>query len=602
MALVLEMRPDWHVYWKNPGDSGLPTKLEWQLPPGFRAGPLLWPVPERFDTQGLITFGYSGTVLLLSEITPPESLKNGERVDLKARADWLACRVECTPGTASLGATLEVKSGPPVPDPAWMSQISAARKTLPAASPEAVFTVSVSGRQLVLHAAGIAASPDASIAFYPDASDSISLSASQKLSYGREGFDLRLERADAAPRLDRLQGVLVVGKGENARGVLVDAQVVGPSAPQSSGFAGPLGLLLALLLACAGGVILNLMPCVLPVISLKVLSLVRQAAEKNGRAPVNGLLFSAGVLLSFWVMAAILAAVRAGGRLLGWGFQLQDAAVVVAAATLFFLIALNFFGVFQIGTSLTRLGGNGTRGGRGAGSFLSGLFAAVVATPCTAPFMGAADRLRVVEAPAGDFRRVHRARHRHGRSVPSPLRVSRADRTPSQARSLDGNTAPDHGFSDARCRHLDGFRPFGTGRGIIGDRASLRPARCRYRCVGLGAMGRHRASKGDPHHLRRGGSDPCRGRPGLRGGLRPRRPGFHRERPSRAVLDPRAAGSSVGAVEPGARGAAQTARHAGLLGLHGPVVPLLPGERAGRSRKCLSDAAIFRSGRCHASR
>jgi thiol:disulfide interchange protein DsbD len=392
VALVLKMKPDWHVYWKNPGDSGLPTRLEWQLPPGFQAGPLLWPVPERFDSEGLVTYGYSGRVLLLTEITPPDGIMNGDRIDLSAHVEWLACRVECIPGAASLQVSLRVRPFIPLPDSAWKKQFGAARSSLPGSVAGASFRAVIAGDRLVLHGEGIAVPPGASVAFYPEDSGLIAASAAQKLSGGRAGLDLTLERAQGAPSPERLHGILVFGGagGENHRGVQVDAPVAMRAAAPATGIAGAFSLLLALLFAFAGGVILNLMPCVLPVISLKVLSLVRQSEQEGRGAPVHGLLFSAGVLLSFWVMAAILASVRAGGRLLGWGFQLQNSSVVVVAAALFFLIALNLFGVYPIGTSLTRLGGLFRRGRGGAGSFLNGLFAAVVATPCTAPFMGAA--------------------------------------------------------------------------------------------------------------------------------------------------------------------------------------------------------------------
>ena len=389
IALELEMKPDWHVYWKHPGASGLPTRLDWQLPPGFRSGPLLWPIPQRFESQGLVTFGYTDKVILLTEITPPVRLVAGASLVLKARAEWLACRVECTPGVASLELTLPVAAGIPQPDTAWKDSFEAARASIPGSLPGSSFRVSVEAGQLDLHAEGIALPEDAKAAFYPEDSGMLALPTAQGLSRGAAGFDLRLQRVVGASLPDRLRGVLVIDvRGQTSpHGVLVDAPVTPVS---TGGFPGVIGFLLALLFAFAGGVILNLMPCVLPVISLKVLSLVRQSQEEGRRAPVHGMLFAGGVLVSFWFMAAILAGARAAGRLLGWGFQLQSAVVVVAAAALFFLIALNLLGVFQLGTSLTRLGGV-LRGRTGAaGSFLSGLFAAIVATPCTAPFMGAA--------------------------------------------------------------------------------------------------------------------------------------------------------------------------------------------------------------------
>ncbi len=386
VALSLAMDPDWHVYWKNPGDSGLPTTIQWDLPEGFSAGPLQWPVPERIDTQGLITYGYPNRVMLLTEIIPPGSLPTGTRVPLKAKAAWLACRVECIPGKAELSISLPVLPGVPAVDARWTRGFGEARARLPSRSPAVGFTAETDGTGLLLRAQGATLGAVDRASFLPGAPGMIEDSAAQSSTSLASGLLLHLARPKAAAPLPRLTGLLVIAGPGGLSGFEVDAAVT--AVPRAAGSGR--GLLAALLLAFVGGLILNLMPCVLPVISLKVLGFVRQGAGQGRGGARHGLFFTAGVLASFWIIAGVLTGLRAGGRLLGWGFQFQDPVVVVVTAVVFFLIGLNLLGVYEIGTSLSRWGG-AVRGRSGAaGSFLSGLLAAAVATPCTAPFMGAA--------------------------------------------------------------------------------------------------------------------------------------------------------------------------------------------------------------------
>jgi len=379
VALALTMDPQWHTYWKFPGESGLPTTLQWDLPPGFSAGPIQWPTPERFVSQGLVTYGYSREVLLLSEITPPSSLPKGAFVTLRAQAGWLACRVECTPGKASLETSLRADPGSPALDPSWARAFEDTRARLPVPAAPGIFSAAGDAGSVTLAASGVSFPDGMQALFYPSSAGLVNVSAPQELTRDGASLRLRMQRERGAGRLDRLAGLLVTTGFGAPRAVEVDAPV---SAAGESAW----GLLAALVLAFAGGLILNLMPCVLPVLSLKVLSFLKAGGGGNVR---QGLQFTLGVLVSFWVIAAVLAVLRAGGRLLGWGFQFQDPAVVLATAVLFFLIGLNLFGVFEVGGLFTRLGGT-LRARAGTGAFLTGVFATVVATPCTAPFMGAA--------------------------------------------------------------------------------------------------------------------------------------------------------------------------------------------------------------------
>ena len=382
VALILSMKPGWHVYWKNPGDSGLPTTLDWTLPPGFSAGPLQWPVPQRFVLEGLVTYGYSGRVMLMTEITPPARLQAGTILKLRAQAGWLACRVECIPGKASLEASLPVLAGAPAVDAKWSQEFRVTRSLLPLPGDPGAFTSVADSRTVTLKGSGSSFQQGALVQFYPDSPGQVSVSSPQQATRDGASLQMRMQRDADAGALRRLTGILVTTSGSGNQAFEVDVPVTAAKAEA-------MGFIAALLLAFVGGLILNLMPCVLPVISLKVLSFVRHGEAGGSGSARHGLLFSLGVLLSFLVIAGVLVALRSAGRLLGWGFQFQDPAVVIVTAALFFLIGLNLLGIFEIGSALTRLGGTGRRSG-GAASFFSGIFAAAVATPCTAPFMGVA--------------------------------------------------------------------------------------------------------------------------------------------------------------------------------------------------------------------
>ena len=375
VAVVLDMDPQWHTYWSYPGESGLPTTVQWDLPAGFTAGPLRWPVPERFVSQDLVTYGYSGRVLLLTDITAPTALQGNRPAVLRARVSWLACRVECTPGSASL--TISIPTGAAAAGASRLAaEIADSRSRLPATLPSGA-RISAAGDAagLTLQASGLSLPQGARALFYPDGPNMVKVSAAQGFSRdGESGLRITLQRERGAPA--RLTGLLVTTGAGTPRAFEVATTVL----PAREG---GWGLLAALALAFVGGLILNLMPCVLPVISLKALAVLRQDSHRARK----GLLFTLGVLVSFWIIAGVLEGLRAGGHLLGWGFQFQDPAVVVVTAVLFFLIGLNLFGVFEVGSVAARWSGRLQGGG---GSFATGVFATAVATPCTAPFMGAA--------------------------------------------------------------------------------------------------------------------------------------------------------------------------------------------------------------------
>lgn len=400
VGLFLTIAPDWHVYWKNPGDSGLPTLMDWDLPSGFKAEPMQWPTPERIVTQGLTSYGYSNQILLPVRITPPSYLRLGTTVTLHATVHWLACKVECVPGTARLGLSLSVVPSVRVGKGPQAALFGAAQARMPAIDPRVRFSAKENARHVRLMATGLAVTKPQNVVFYPDTPGVIQDTGVQAAVMDGAA-ELRLDRQGSPGPLERLTGILLLDDTPGQqKALLVDVPVaVDAGASGGVGLLG--GVLAAIALGLVGGLLLNLMPCVLPVISIKVMSLARQAGGEGPHAARNGLIFGLGVLVSFWIIAAILITLRAGGRLLGWGFQLQNPVVVIIASVVFFLIGLNLFGVFEVGAVFTRLGSARSQGAVGA--FFSGLLATAVATPCTAPFMGVAVGYALSHSSAAAF-------------------------------------------------------------------------------------------------------------------------------------------------------------------------------------------------------
>jgi thiol:disulfide interchange protein DsbD len=404
VALRLAMERGWHTYWRNPGESGLPTTLRWMLQDGLAAGPIEWPAPRALPAGPLVNYGYEGEVLLLTDVTAPVDLSTGRSVQLSARADWLVCKEICIPEGADLSLTLPVAERSDA-DPRWATPIARTRSELPRALEG--WNVSATGRgdkvELVL-TPGAGAGDPGEIRFFPYSEGKIEPSAPQSLA--REGGALKLTlpvSAQPVGEFTRVAGVLTATRGFGAgdrSAVTIDVPLTGgvvagraapaaAAAPLDLQAAGELSLGLALVFALIGGVLLNLMPCVFPVISLKVFGF---AAHGSDRASMraHGLAFGAGVIASFVLLAGLLIALRAGGSQLGWGFQLQSPAVIAALAVLFFVIALNLSGVFEFGRMLPSSVATWSARNAYVNDALSGILAVAIASPCSAPFMGAA--------------------------------------------------------------------------------------------------------------------------------------------------------------------------------------------------------------------
>ena len=396
-ALGVQFKLDrgWHIYWQNPGDSGQAPRIDWQLPAGFTAGAIEWPYPQQVSKPPVVTYGYEDEVLLPVAVTTPASIAGPGPATLRATVHYLVCKDLCLPEQAALRLDLPVVEQA-APDPAGQRAIAAARARLPRQLPEITVGASRFGDRVYLD--WPAAGALGGVRFFPDREGQIRHAAPQVLERVGDRARLTLMAAGVA---DAVTGVLVNDRGWDAAGQVRALQVNAPltslaSAPPAgqpmvadSG-AGGMSLALAAAFALLGGLILNLMPCVFPVLSVKVLSFIQLAHGDPGRVRRHGLAFLGGVLASFWLLAGLLLALRAAGGGVGWGFQLQSPGFVAAMALLLTAVGLNLMGAFEVGLGLSRLAGSAPQPAGYPGSFLTGTLAVLVATPCTAPFMGAA--------------------------------------------------------------------------------------------------------------------------------------------------------------------------------------------------------------------
>ncbi len=398
-GLKLEHIPHWHTYWKNPGDSGLPTTLIWTLPAGVTAGDIDWPAPGHLPIGPLMNYGYEATVVLPVPVTLTG--RPGNPLHVKLEADWLVCRIECIPQSGTF--ELDIDTSRPITAHAadfdrWLGR-------RPANVDDADATARIENGALHFEIRGLGPRlRHRPAALFPELPGVVNNAA--KVSQEWRGavlhatWPLSDQRSDSptnfplvlvfddGPRLRVETRVTTAWPGAasaDAGDVTSSAVAIDDiSAPPS-----PVGLFTALLFALIGGVILNLMPCVFPVLSLKVLSITQHSGDARARW-TSALAYTAGVVLSFLALAGLLVAARAGGEQLGWGFQLQSPTTIVALAALFTLIGLNLAGVFEVGSFLPSRVASLRARDPTLDSFLTGILAAAVASPCTAPFMGAA--------------------------------------------------------------------------------------------------------------------------------------------------------------------------------------------------------------------
>lgn len=410
VGLQLAHQPEWHTYWKNSGDSGLPTQLRWTLPPGVEAGEIAWPIPKKYPIGNLANYGYSGTVLLPVPLTvTPQfkpSLLSGN-LEIKLKAQWLICRQECVPEEGEFALKIPARSATALYADVFNASFQAQPRPLAGAG-----TVRIDGSTLKVSVPGLPAEAHGKVlGFFPETNEVIETAAAITQSWDGNVWNAVVPvsaQRSQSPALMPL--VLTLGD----RGWRTEAPVIGqwPQVAAAAGVSPALEEALrrnslsqpasavsptfaaALLGALLGGLILNLMPCVFPVLAIKVMGFARHADDRRGHR-VSGLAFSAGVVVSFVLLGAILVGLRAAGQQLGWGFQLQSPLVVAALAALFTVIGLNLAGVFEFGAFLPNRLATLESKHPVANSFLSGVLAVAIASPCTAPFMGASLGLAV---------------------------------------------------------------------------------------------------------------------------------------------------------------------------------------------------------------
>ncbi len=413
VAVRMKMDDHWHTYWANPGDSGLPTEIKWTLPEGISAGPIQWPAPQWINYFDMVSYAYEGEILLLVDLEVSSEIVKGGSVDLAARVDFLVCKEACIPGSADLSLSLPVTtSAEPGADQA---QIQSTRNQLPQRMAEWEMKVVDNGESFALSVlAPEGQSFEGREVTYFSLDGWVAPSKPRtSLAEGRV-LTVVMPKTEYAPEegKDRFRGVLVSEQPWDATGnyralevdleysaneevaswlsSLGGAEIMFDSSGEVGSVGSSKSFITLLLFASVGGVLLNLMPCVFPVLSIKVLGFVQQAGEDKAKVKVHGMVFTLGVLVSFWVLAGVFLALRSAGQEIGWGFHLQAPGFVAVLASIIFLFGLNLSGVFEIGESLTGAGSELQTKSGYPGSFFSGVLATLVATPCTAPFMGTA--------------------------------------------------------------------------------------------------------------------------------------------------------------------------------------------------------------------
>lgn len=392
-----------HTYFPNPGAVGFPPSVTWILPAGFTAGPIQFPVPQRLELKSTINYVYEGVTYFPVLITPPATLAPRTSVSLLAKADWLACdEISCHPGNAEL--RLDLPTAPePIANAAAAAEITAARAAMPRVSPLWTATAANEGEKIVLTlTAKPGATEDLGEVYFFSSDMQTNAQVPQSVVHSPGSIKITAARArtdgngEPIPQLPNISGIVTAANGwatdEPATGLTlsnVPFPETGAANGQSAGDgdAAKAPTMLAVLGGMfLGGLILNLMPCVFPVIGIKIMGFVHQAGHDRRKVALHGVIFAAGVLISFWVLAGLLFA----GGITNWGNQMQDPRVIFATILIMLLFGMNLFGVFEIGTSATGFGGSLTHKQGMAGTFFSGVLATIIATPCTGPFLGVA--------------------------------------------------------------------------------------------------------------------------------------------------------------------------------------------------------------------
>lgn len=353
LGIEFDIDPEWHIYYKEAGEAGMPTKIDWKLPPGFTAGPLLWQKPNKFNDSGITTYGYHDKTFIAAKITPPATLAAGSKLNFNAELKWLSCRELCLPGTGSVKLELPVASAEP-------KKVN-----------DELFS-SVGWEGAVTSLGGEGTGGGATTPLHASSTPIGTSTGEGAPSTSAPGTSTTSAPGEVDPSLppDSILNKEWQIQGEDDKA------------------ASPVAILIS---ALVGGMILNLMPCVLPVISIKILSFMEQANESPAKVRNLGLVFSAGIISAFMVLAAVVLAIRAAGNTVGWGFQFQYPGFVIVMCVIVLLLAMSLFGVFYVSFNAgqQKLDSLASKEGYG-GTFFKGVLATTLSTPCTAPFLGTA--------------------------------------------------------------------------------------------------------------------------------------------------------------------------------------------------------------------
>src|SRR5665213_1349515 len=416
-AVDMKMEPGWHTYWKNPGEAGIATAIKWQLPPGVTAGEIQWPLPKKIPPAEVTTYGYTNEVMLLVPLTLASNLSAGP-IDLKGNVSWLECKDVCIPANQDVEEKLNI--GSEAKTSADATKIDAWNKKVPQTNAFYQFqawweSTTNDMRPFVMSNGRGGADKNIkfdSVDFFPDVSDQFEVQA-PTVVLSAYSAEIRLRKSIKKYSGDwpkEITGVLVLQAGDSREGFEIKMHVADKapagetiSATESLPPVSPAPPLWQMLLyAFIGGLILNIMPCVLPVIALKILGFVREARSEPRRVRNLGLIYALGVLISFLALAAIVIGVKAAGHHAGWGMQFGSPVFIVCLTTLVTLVALNLFGVFEVapgGRALDAAGELASKHGA-AGAFFNGILATTLATPCTAPFLAPALGFAFSQTPA----------------------------------------------------------------------------------------------------------------------------------------------------------------------------------------------------------
>ncbi|WP_202771584.1 protein-disulfide reductase DsbD family protein [Chlamydia abortus] len=382
-----------HIYWKNPGEVGSPLRIHWILPKGFTVEEEHWPTPKVFEEEGVTFFGYDDQAFIVADIRAPESLDDQESVVLKAHVEWLACGESCVPGNVNLELSLPYRDGAAILYPERTAEFAQTLQTQPRLLEDQIITLGRSqDGEIILNIPGQKNRAEKAW-FISEKADKIFAYSEEAVSEASgTAWKLKIKTLSGVQKNQELQGILLLT--DKAGSEVASFAVRGQISDSESGTSALGNYVMIMIMAFLGGLLLNIMPCVLPLVTLKVYGLIKSAGEHRSSVIINGLCFTLGVVGCFWGLAGVASLLKMLGHNIGWGFQLQEPMFVATLVIVFFLFALSSLGLFEMGTMFASLGGklqsteSGGSKNKAVGAVFNGVLATLVTTPCTGPFLG----------------------------------------------------------------------------------------------------------------------------------------------------------------------------------------------------------------------